>query len=80
MIRVLTFVRGMRVVTRWGAVARVDGMAPDCCIALTFLDGIRRDPQPKDSLAAYDGPPVLFADEVDALRRRDKLRERGAKA
>jgi len=80
MIRLLSIKRGDRVVTRWGAVARVDGLLGDRYVSLTFLDGIRRDPQLKDSLTAYDGPPVLFADEVDALRRRDKLRERGAKA
>jgi hypothetical protein len=79
MSRVLNFTRGMRVRTSWGAVARVEGVMDGERVVLTFLDRVRRPLQHKDTLTAYEGPPVLFADEIDDIRRRDKLRTQGAK-
>lgn len=75
MIRIAEAVKGMRVVTPRGLVARVEGVALDTSDAagqrlnLTYLD-------PQEGavtlqaklLRGYEGDPVVFRDEADSLR------------
>lgn len=74
MIRIAEAIKGMRVITPSGRLARVEGVSlatnEDCQRArLTYYDdqddGVALQPK---LLRGYDGPPVVFRDEVDQLR------------
>lgn len=73
MSRICDSVIGMRVVTPLGRIAKVVGQAIDVRdakprVRLQYLDPALPEVelQPKD-LRGYEGPPVLFPDELSAL-------------
>lgn len=75
-LRIAAITQGMRVVTPMGRIARVEGIALNTGeelhsrVLIRYLDCNDVVPLQAKLLRAYDGGPVVFPDEVSAMRAR----------